>query len=166
MSARLKPNKVGGRQLEEVRERDPDGRVVRHYRTVDTVGKMLRSGTITPEMHAAAKSFESAFIMAQLDPLRSLPIIRVGRADREPDVSERQLNARRRLDRAMAALGGHGSPGGSVVWFVVGEGTSLRQWALRQRWGGRPVRHEQATGVLVAALAMLAAHYGYRSGDP
>jgi hypothetical protein len=54
---RAKPNKVRGRQLEEVREKDPDGRIVYHHRTVDTLGKMLRAGTITPEMHDAAKDF-------------------------------------------------------------------------------------------------------------
>jgi len=51
MSARIKPPNVKGRQLEEVREKHPDGRIVVHHRTVDTLGKMLRAGTITPEMH-------------------------------------------------------------------------------------------------------------------
>ena len=55
MSRRIKPQKVKGRQLEEVREKDPDGRIVYHHRTVDTLGKMLRAGTITPEMHEAAR---------------------------------------------------------------------------------------------------------------
>ena len=51
ISVRIKPHKVKGRQLEEVREKDPDRRIVYHHRTVDTLGKMLRAGTITPEMH-------------------------------------------------------------------------------------------------------------------
>jgi hypothetical protein len=32
---------------------------------------------------------------------------------------------------------------------------------MRQGWGGRPVRQEQAQGILVAALGVLAAHFGY-----
>jgi hypothetical protein len=37
---------------------------------------------------------------------------------------------------------------------------------MRQGWGGRPVRAEQAQGILVGALGMLAGHYGYwRSGS-
>jgi hypothetical protein len=68
MSRRVKPHHVRGRELEEVREKDPDGRTVYHHRTVDTLGKMLRTGTITPEMHDAAKDFQAAFIIAQLDP--------------------------------------------------------------------------------------------------
>jgi hypothetical protein len=74
MSARIKPHKVKGRQLEEIREKDPDGAIVVHHRTVDTLGKMLKAGTITPEMHDAAKDFQAAFIVANLDPLRALPI--------------------------------------------------------------------------------------------
>jgi hypothetical protein len=50
-----------GRELEEVREKDPDGRIVYHHRTVDTLGKMLRAGTIDQAMHDAAKDLQAAF---------------------------------------------------------------------------------------------------------
>jgi hypothetical protein len=162
MSARTKPHKVAGRALEEVRERDPDGRIVVHHRTVDTLGKMLRAGTITPEMHDAAKDFQAAFIVANLDPLRAIPILRVPWTGREPDLNGRQLDSRRRVHRALEALGGIFSPAGSCVWHVVGLQCSVREWALRQGWGGRPVRQEQAQGILVAALGMLAGHDRYR----
>jgi hypothetical protein len=49
-----------------------------------------------------------------------LPILRVPGTRREPDLSERQLHARRRVHQAMAALGGISSPAGSCVWHVVG----------------------------------------------
>jgi hypothetical protein len=154
-SAHVKPHKVRGRQLEEVREKDPDGRIVVHHRTVDTLGKMLRAGTITPEMHNAAKDFQAAFIVANLDPLRALPILRVPGTGREPQLHERQLHARRRVHESMQALGGLSSPAGSCVWHVVGLQRSVREWAIRQGWGGRLVRQEQAQGILVAALGML-----------
>jgi hypothetical protein len=32
---------------------------------------------------------------------------------------------------------------------------------VRQGWAGRLVRQEQAQGILVAGLGMLAAHFGY-----
>jgi hypothetical protein len=161
MSKRIKPHKVRGRQLEEVREKDPDGHIVYHHRTVDTLGKMLRAGTITPEMHDAAKEFEASFIIANHDPLRALPVLRVPGTGREPELNERQLHARRHVHEAIQALGGISSPAGSCVWHVVGLQRSVREWAMRQGWGGRPVRQEQAQGILVAALGMLAAHYGY-----
>ena len=62
----------------------------------------------------------------------------------------------------MAALGGISSPAGSCVWHVVGLQRSVREWAIRHGWGGRPVRQEQAQGILIAALGVLAAHRGYQ----
>jgi hypothetical protein len=160
-SKRVKPKHVPQREFEEVREKDPDGRIVYHHRTVDTLGKMLRAGTISQEMHDAAKDFQAAFIVANLDPLRALPILRVPGTGRDPDLNDRQLHARRRVHKSLEALGGISSPAGSCVWHVVGLQRSVREWAIRQGWGGRPVRQEQAQGILVAALGMLAAHFGY-----
>ncbi|MGH6897980.1 MAG: DUF6456 domain-containing protein [Geminicoccaceae bacterium] len=156
MAARLKPHQVLGRELEEVREKDPDGRIVVHHRTVDTLGKMLRAGTIDQAMHDAAKDFQASFIVAQLDPLRALPILRVPGTGREPELSERQLHARRRVHEAMAALGGISRPAGSCVWHVVGLQRSVREWAMRQGWGGRLIDQKQAQGILIAALGILA----------
>src|SRR5919106_5173161 len=101
MSARIKPHKVRGREFEEVREKDPDGRIVVHHRTVDTLGKMLRAGTITLEMHDVAKDLEAAFIVANFDPLRAVPILRVPGTGGEAELKERQLDARRRVHRAL-----------------------------------------------------------------
>ena len=160
MSARIKPHKVRGRQLEEVREVDPDGRIVVHHRTVDTLGKMLRAGTITQEMHDAARTFQADFAVASLDPIRATPTLRMPGIGREPDLNERQIDARRRVHAAMQALGGINSPAGSCVWHVVGLQRSVREWAMRQGWNGRPVRQEQAQGVLVAALGVLVNCHG------
>jgi hypothetical protein len=122
---------------------------------------MLKSGTIDQAMHDAGRDLQAAFIVAQLDPLRAMPILRVPGTGRDPDLSERQLHARQRVHEAMQALGGISSPAGSCIWHVVGLQRSVREWAMRQGWGGRPVRQEQAQGILVAALGMLAAHFGH-----
>jgi hypothetical protein len=51
---------------------------------------------------------------------------------------------------------------GSMAGFPLDENQrSIREWALPQGWGGRPVRVEQAPGILVAALGVLARYYGY-----
>jgi hypothetical protein len=50
---------------------------------------------------------------------------------------------------------------GPGVWHVLGPQRTVREWAMRQCWEGRPVRQEQAQGILVAALGMLVAHFGY-----
>jgi hypothetical protein len=64
------------------------------------------------------------------------------------------------VHRALLALGGHDSPAGSCAWHVLGCGSSVRAWALRRGWRGRAVEVHQAHGILVAALGLLANHYG------
>ena len=44
--------------LEHVRELDPEGRIVVHHRFVDTLGRMLKAGTITHVMVDAGRTFE------------------------------------------------------------------------------------------------------------
>jgi hypothetical protein len=165
MSRRIEAHAPRARELEEVRELDPDGCIVVHHRTVDTLGKMLRSGTITPAMHDAAHAFQGAFIAASLDPIRATPTLRVLGIGRDLELSERQLDARRRVHEAMQALGGINSPAGSCVWHVIGCGCSIREWAIRRGWGGRPVRQEQAQGILIAALGVLANQLGYHATE-
>jgi hypothetical protein len=139
---------------------DPDtGTPVAVRRAIDTLGQMLANATITPEMHEAGCIFRSQFRLASLDPLRARSLIRLPGSTGD-SVTESQAAARQRVARALAALGGAGSPAGSCVWHVVGCEASVREWAMRQGWGGRPVPTSQAQGMLVAALAVLAAHYG------
>jgi hypothetical protein len=147
--------------LEPVYEADPDGRPVVHHRSVDTLGIMLRAGTITKDMHDAARDFQARFTIARFDVVRCMPLIRLPGGGGAADLTDAQVDARRCVGGALDALGGLGSPAGSCVWHVVGLQRSIREWAMRQGWGGRSVRVEQAQGILVAALGVLAGHYGY-----
>ncbi len=151
----------GDRRAEIVREADPDGRPVTHHRTVDTLGRMLRAGTITPAMHDAARDFQARFTIAALDNLRTTSLVRISGGGHAADLTDRQVGARENVHRVMAALGGINSPAGSCVWYVVGLQYSVREWAMRQGWGGRPVHGSQAQGILVAGLGILAVHYGH-----
>ncbi len=67
---------------------------------------------------------------------------------------------------ALDALGGPGSAAGSCTWHVLGCGASIREWAARWGWNGRPVGHAQAQGILVAALGVLARHYDLAPPGP
>ena len=166
---RAKPEAMrlpGGRTLETVRVTDPEGRPVTLVRTVDTLARMRKAGTITRAMHQAARDFQAHFTIAAYDTTATASIVRVRRLRGEKmtwndDVTVRQIAARDRVHDALDALGGMASPGGSCVWHVVGLQSSLREWALRQGWNGRPMQLNQATGVLLTALGILAVHYGY-----
>lgn len=160
------PIRLAGPVTAVVTELDPDGEKVTHHRTVDTLRMMLTSDRISRSMHDAARDFQAAFSLAALDRMPKLDITTAIRTapggGRLADLTDAQVGARQRVAHAMDALGGHGSPAGSCVWHVVGLQHSLREWALRQGWNGKPLRQESAQGILVAALGVLARHYGYR----
>jgi hypothetical protein len=143
-----------------IRDTDPEtGSPILHRRAVDTLGMMLANGTITREMHEAGCIFRTLFRSAALDGIATSQLVRLagGPADA---MSSRQIDARRRIADAIDVLGGHDSPAGSCVWFVVGLEFSVREWAMRQGWSGRPVHGPVAQGILVAALGTLAMHFG------
>jgi hypothetical protein len=145
---------------EPIRETDPEtGTPVQHRRAVDTLGMMLARGTITPQMHEAGCIFRTLFRSAALDGMRTTQLLRIqgGGGDL---LTERQAMARRRLAAALDLFGGADSAGGSCLWHVLGLECSLREWAMRQGWSGRPVHHVQAQGILLTALGVLAVHYG------
>jgi hypothetical protein len=155
--------------IRQVTEFDPKGIEVTHHRIVDTLGMMLDSGTITSGMCAAGRDFQAAFTIACFDSMPRVNLTLMARSPSSPrdvrNLNDAQVAARERVARAINALGGHGSPAASCVWHVIGMQSSIREWALRQGWGGRPVRQESAQGILVAALGVLAKHYGIRDGE-
>ena len=145
---------------EPIREADPEtGTPVQHRRAVDTLGQMLLNGTITPQMHEAGSVFRTLFRTAAIEGIATSQLIRISSSTTN-GLSNRQLDARRRVLAAFDALGGHSSPAGSCVWFVVGLEMSVREWAARQGWSGKPVPQPIAGGMLVAGLGILAAHFG------
>jgi len=139
---------------------DEQGRPARPYRATDTLLVMERRRTITPEMRQAAEDFRATFRAAALDPLRASDLNRVPRTGRDLNPGERTGGAREKVWTAMTTLGGIHSPAGSCVWHVVGCEWTLKDWALREGWGGRPLSVETAAGVLVGAFGVLQGLYG------
>jgi hypothetical protein len=143
---------------------DDEGRSGRPYRAVDILAMMERRGSITATMRQAGEDFRVRFATAQLDPLRALDYSRprdgaaAGRKGGEQP-GLRVEGARETVWRAILAVGGMGSPGGSCLWHVVGWEHSLKEWALEQGWSGRRVSQEAASGILIAALGALESHY-------
>ena len=131
---------------------------------------MQRRGSITAGMRQAGEDFRARFATAQLDPLRALDLSQLRFGDRAcagttkgPDCVSRRARTRcgarskrsaaspRRPDRAF---------GMSLGWEC-----SLKEWAVEQGWNGRRVSQEAASGILVAALGALEAHFGNRLDD-
>ena len=139
---------------------DDDGRPARPFHSTDTLARMLSRGSITAAMRQAGEDFRAVFAAAQLDGLRSPDLARVPQTLRDLEPTARQVEARKRVWRALQMLGGIASPAGSCVWHVIGCEWTMREWALREGWGGRPLSQETASGILIGALGVLQAHYG------
>ncbi len=144
---------------------DTAGQPSRPYRAVDTLAIMQRRGSITAGMRQAGEDFRARFAVAQLDPLRALDLsrLRLGERSLRRDGEAPGIRieaARAAVWRAIQAVGGLGSPAGSCLWHVLGWERSLKEWALEQGWSGRRISPEAASGMLVAALGALEAHFG------
>jgi hypothetical protein len=143
---------------------DTAGMIARPHYAVDTLVAMERRGSITAAMRQAGQDFKRYFAVAQLDPLRAVDWSRprrsgLARPHGVDDVGWRIEKAREFVWHTIRAVGGLGSPGGSCLWHVVGWGRSLKEWALDQGWSGRRVSQESASGILIAVLGALDAHY-------
>ncbi len=159
---RIRPD---GSVIRYVREEDDDQKPADHFRTVDTLALMLRNRTITEAMHDAGQQFSQDFARAFASGVASpkLDGLPGGTAPGQMMV-ERNAGAARAVRDALDAVGGHGSPAGSALWFVAGLQLSIRDWALRDGWNGRRLDRDEAKGILVAALGVLARYYGYERG--
>jgi hypothetical protein len=133
---------------------DSDGRAVRGLadRALGTLERMAKRGAITDDHMLAAERFREEFLVAALEPLRAAQLRRViGLPSSQAVMSWRTAHARNRVQKAVAAVG---RPGGSCLWAVIGEDRALKEWARIAR-----ISDENASGVLIAALGSLQAHY-------
>ena len=170
MAAKSKPKSAepgvtipvaGGRPVEWVREASGEHLGNEHFRTIDSLGLMLRHGTITSSMYDAGQEFATVFALAHLNGTSVPSFDRIRGGQWRDSMTERVAFARKRIGEALDAVGGIGSPGGSAVWHVAGFGQSVKEWSAQEGWNGRPLSQPEARGILVAALAMLTMHYGY-----
>lgn len=162
--ARIKPNrwrKQHGR-IEAVAEQiqDADGNIGDPYRALSVFEEWAKAGDIEDGGLDAVNEFRRLFRLSCLDPLAAADLSRVGGA-RGPSKHRGSVGASDSLHDALRALGGMGSPGGCGVWFVVGCEYSIRQWASREGWRGRPIDTRVAKGILIGAIGQLKEHFGY-----
>ena len=138
---------------------DIDGAIGLPFRVESLLGRLERRGDITGSQRHAGEEFGRLFALAHLDPIRAADLLREERTGSSAAThgSER---ARRRVLAALDALGGQGSPCGTCAWFVLGCEYSVRQWAMREGWGGKPLSETVAKGTLLGTLGVLAKHFG------
>jgi hypothetical protein len=145
---------------ETVQIADAHGNIGSPFRAENLLAQLERRGDIGARERTAGEKFHELFRIANLDPLRAADMgqrIHGANGSHMPHGSEW---ARGRINDALDALGGHGSPCGSAAWFILGDELSMREWATREGWGGRPIREEVAKGTLIGALGVLVKHFG------
>lgn len=138
---------------------DDRGLFAHPFRNVDILERWSKGNPprITPEMKDAGDRFRIMFRRANLDLLRAQMLFEP--VDGKPtyqDFIAGDDNAYRYVKFVMAALGGTNSPGGSCVWYVLGEGYTIEEWCTKCGWSGRTMSNDHATGVLIAALGVMA----------
>lgn len=138
---------------------DSRGEISSPYRVQSLLDRLVVRGDAGLREHAAGVEFARLYRLSALHPLRASDLMQEVR-HQAADMPHGGDRARKRRDDAMDALGGHSSPCGLCAWFVLGEELSLREWALREGWGGRPLREETAKGILLGTLGVLAEHFG------
>lgn len=143
---------------------DSEGRAGHPHRAYDTLATLFRNGSIDGDELAAGRQFEEAFRLARLDPLHASNPARI-KASGPRDLSDGMVAGREAVARALATLGGYASPAGSAIWWVLGSGHTIREFAQStQLGGGRSLDEKTAKGLFVGALGVLAAHYGLTRG--
>jgi len=158
LDASLPPERLQHGRVERSRETvaDASGGIGRPYLAEGLLGMLERRGSIGPQERMAGEEFTKLFTLACMDPMRaSNPSQRLGQVAYGPHPSEW---ARRKITGCLDALGGIGSPVGSIAWHCLGLQGSLRSWSVRQGWTGRPVSPHVARGMLLAALSILRHH--------
>lgn len=137
-----------------------DGRFAQPFRNVHILQRWIRNQPpkITREMFDAGENFQDAFRIARLDPLKANPLeisVDFGQQMLD-DLAGRAQIARKYVYAVLDRLGGTNSPGGSCLWYVLGEGYTIRDWGQKLGWNGHLVDEVSAAGILVAALAVAA----------
>ncbi len=140
---------------------DSDGRPGHPHRVHDTLAVLHRRGSIDGDALEAGRRFEEDFARAGLNTLHARDLSRLSGGGGQ-DLNEVMLAGRERVARALKALGGHASPGGAAIWSVLGEGRTIKEFARSSQFGaGRSLDEKVAKGIVITALATLAAHYGF-----
>ena len=130
---------------------DARGRIGSPFVVNDTLRALYNNGTIDDAELAAGRQFEEDFRLAQIDPLRAPDLSRVpGQGGSE--ITTATCKAKDRVWEALQSVGGFRSSLGRVLWHVLGEGMSLRQYAESS---GGVLRNQTISALLKGALEII-----------
>jgi hypothetical protein len=129
-----------------------------HYRTLDTLGLLLKRGKIDRAAHDAGQRFAEDFVDAHLGGAQAIDYaaVRSGNSFSGESMTERVAYALRHVHKALDVVGGIGSSNGRVLWEVIGLEIPVTQVAKNM---GKDYR--EVFGILISTLEFLSRHYGF-----
>jgi hypothetical protein len=142
--------------------KDANGGIGRPWKTLDTLARMERSGTITGSMRTAGLIFNEHFNEAGLDPLFAADPTRIPVLNHRSYLIAGRRGSMSAVELVMDALerlGGIASPGGSAAWHILGCETTIESWVLSRTWCTRRVDIREARGILLTDLGILQSYY-------
>lgn len=137
---------------------DSNGNIGNPWVALTVLQVMERRGTITRDMALAGAKFHDDFARGCFENLRAADLNRLA-GGKSPGMSMSSMEARARVHDAVGKLGGRTSPCGCCAWHVLGLEETLKDWATREGWVGRPIGEKTAAGLLIGALGVLKDHY-------
>ena len=152
------PGTAGVEELDGRHLPGVDGRPLR--RTVDTLDALRIRRSITGAQFAAGKLFQNDFIEAAYEAVCAAPLEKVSRSHSERTPTDKMVHFRRKVEKALKALGGQTSLAGSIVLHVVGLGMTITDYCIQESLTRRKTLNPmRITGRLEIALDILAEHY-------
>lgn len=149
-----------------IRELSPQGDIVAHPRKHGNHvhERMFQRGTLDRDYFLAAEEFRRSFERAGFHgKFATIDFFRT-RGAPNPEGSDALAVARENITQALKCFasqkGGNLSVIQSVVWFLIGCGETLEDFAWRLKSNGIPMSPDRASGMLVPACERLAIHYG------
>jgi len=162
------PINNGRDNADVIRELAPTGEIVAHPKKhgLHAHETMFRRGGLDKDYFAAAEEFRTTFSRAHLAGKHStIDLFRV-RGAPNPTGSDAVATAREKIRMALRCFASSKSTQvplsvtQSAVWFLIGCGDSLEEYAFRMRSNNIPMTPDRASGILVTACERLAIHYG------
>ena len=130
------------------------GKRIRQIIVCDTLRRMQLTGTITTEQKLAGDAFRIDFQTGGLHGIQQSGMEKIDHHGSDGPTM-RVIASRDRIMKDIAALGGINSPAANIAWEVLGNETSLREWAQIH---GKP--RDMGSGLLIAALTIIAMRRG------
>lgn len=137
--------------------------MVARVKDADVLDEWMSKGLITAPQAMGGADFRSQFHRARLAGRYGsvrLDSSRGGGPGGVADIIDCDASAYKSIKSALDRLGPMMA---NCVWFLIGEGYTIKEFALRCSARGQSMPPERARGLLLGALDILAIHYGHAS---